>query len=202
MKSRHIAHRVCRVFEYAVLAALACGCNRQPSVATDSGPARNAESVPAISTDTEIKEGFGIPQCHVGMAVTDIVKSFGNPDRTDTYRGKYSPEDGAMWYRRAGFQITYLHDNVSRVFFSYLSKKDTPFAGRTSRGINSKSSIADVIAAYGKPPDVEKIALLEFGEWPRKLDTKLRYPKLGIDFSFIESDLESIGVFPQESTDE
>jgi hypothetical protein len=83
---------------------------------------------------------------------------------------------------------------VIHVNFKFLGEDLNPCDLQTEKGISSKSTRNDVIDIYGEPSYVSK-TLVSSGEFQGATNVGVNYVEDGIDFTFIDGELESVGVY-------
>ena len=108
-----------------------------------------------------IVEGVGTNSIYIGKNVSLIKHEFGEPDVSDTYLSycdkgiSFSSIDGKVY----GIFFYFSPDDFKRgMLLGKIGEKCKPYVGVTDRGINSNSSMDDVLNLYGKP------TCLYFGE--------------------------------------
>jgi hypothetical protein len=161
-----------------VACLLSCsGCDQSNASKRKSADRFKGESV------AQIRAAYGVTNCHVGMPIAELDE------------GWQRKHDGYLFNEQIGIGVSFEDDVVIDVKFIYLGKDSNPCGLLTEKGISAESKRNDVIDTYGEPSYVSKTTVSEFGEFPGATDVGVNYVEDGIDFTFIDGKLESIGVY-------
>src|SRR5262249_46992664 len=147
----------------------------------------------AISSDTEVRSGYGIPQCHLGMSIDEVLASLG------PYANKQSSKKLGFEYLRypsLGISVGIKDERVQLISFYFRSKSDGTFVGRLQAGLNASSRVNEFVAAYGQPLKRIESVESEFGASPGQLDVSLFYIDQGLGVEFAGDLLKVAEVYP------
>ena len=140
---------------------------------------------PRAELKFSIMSGVGLNECYIGMDARAFQRAFG---------GK-----AAGTYLRApdkGIDASIQNGKITALFFYFYSRTHNSFPGSTDRGIESTSSIADVLAKYGQPDRLGESVVSEYGPMPGAFEKSLEYRRLGITFTFYDERLADIRTYP------
>jgi hypothetical protein len=165
-----------------IMSLLLLGCDNCRSVvfADDA----NAVGSHVAKNEEQIQAGFGIPTCHIGMRDSELVTDWAIPVDPVLSEFRTNPAHG--------IEAEICEGMVLSVFFFYLSKDLLPFHGSTDTKISDKSSITDVLIAYGDPSYVTKCAHTKSDDFPGAIQLDVNYFEKGIYFQFLDGRLAHI----------
>ncbi|MCK4629453.1 MAG: hypothetical protein KAT56_10645 [Sedimentisphaerales bacterium] len=126
----------------------------------------------------DIRPGIGIGPIEFGMTSEDVVKYFGEPEKTmNKGRSLLYPSKGftLMVSPKRGVQMVNCYTKVAVP--PNLSAKD--FQGKTTEGIAMGATQSQIISAYGEPDSENQTGS----------QTELNYNKLGIRFILLNKKL-------------
>jgi len=163
-----------RAFSFILVCVLSCLVNVNVF-------AQREERLPLV-----IEPGKGFMQIEIGDYKNELLKLLGKPSEDD---GKY------ITYGRKGVQCLLEDNRVKTIFLFFRSRNYFTFDGITDKGIGFSSSIPDVIRKYGEPDRIGESTISEYGSNPGVREISLNYHKLGITFTFWDSELADIRLY-------
>ena len=111
----------------------------------------------SLSVNEIIVEGVGTDLIYIGKPEAQVYADLGKPDYYSSY-GNY------VCYFEKGIVFNFLYEKVYCIFYYFspeefkkswqlgdIGNKCKPVKGLTDRGINSNSTLEDVLNIYGKP---------------------------------------------------
>jgi hypothetical protein len=135
-----------------------------------------AGTVYAASPGDVLKEGYGLPQVHLGMAIDEVTRVLGEPDQ-NLYGFVF------VHKRPDGTQLSYRIEDNRLVSINLKGNSGSVYV--TARGAEFGMSRRRIVRLYGEP---EAEAL-----------NKLFYHSQGVSFFFNDDDLYEISVFPPKT---
>jgi hypothetical protein len=112
----------------------------------------------SLSVYEIIVEGVGTDLIYIGKPEAQVFADLGKPDNYDSSDYQY------LFYFEKGIAFNLINEKVYCIFYFFspekfkksmllgdLGDKCKPFKGATDKGINSNSTLEDVLNIYGKP---------------------------------------------------